>query len=116
MLVSIRYDNGYTYTCGLLRCSFRQGWAMRDAKTVGRVTGTATHTFLYHVPTIFPSTSLCRVAQGATWPTGLIIYMKKKKRLYVVPKMEVYKLGSKCLLLAGSDGTGDIPENPNIPI
>lgn len=44
-----RYMETLTYKCGLLRCSFRQGWAMRDAKTVGRVTGTATHTFLYYV-------------------------------------------------------------------
>ena len=36
---------GFTYTCGLLRCSFRLGWAMRDARSVERVTGTATHTF-----------------------------------------------------------------------
>ena len=48
----------YTYTCGLLRCSFRQGWAMRDAKTVGRVTGTATHTFLLYVPNDLCVTSL----------------------------------------------------------
>ena len=37
------------FSCGLLRCSFRLGWAMRDARSVGRVTGTVTHTFLYYV-------------------------------------------------------------------
>lgn len=36
--------------CGLLRCSFRLGWAMQEPWFVGRATGTATHTFLYHVP------------------------------------------------------------------
>lgn len=38
---------GFTYTCGLLRCSFRLGWAMRDARSVGRVTGTGPTLFLY---------------------------------------------------------------------
>ena len=43
------YLASYTYRRGLLRCSFRQQWAVQSLRSVGRVTGTDSRAFsLYY--------------------------------------------------------------------
>ena len=99
-----------------LLVSTRMGNARRqDRGTSNRYSNP--HFFVSCTKQHFKKPCLCRVAQGVTWPMGLIIHMdKKEKRAYVVPKLEVYKLKNKCYLLAGSNGTGNMPGNPNYPI
>ena len=48
----------YTYQRGLLRCSFRLLWAMREPRGVGRVTGTDSHVFSY------PHVTICKHAES----------------------------------------------------
>ena len=38
----------YTYRRGLLRCSFRQQWAVQSLRSVGRVTGTDSRAFFIY--------------------------------------------------------------------
>ncbi|MDE6800864.1 MAG: hypothetical protein K2P62_11655, partial [Phocaeicola sp.] len=39
----------YTYRRGLLRCSFRQQWAVQSLRSVGRVTGTDSRAFSLYI-------------------------------------------------------------------
>ena len=48
----------YAYQRGLLRCSFRLLWAMREPRGVGRVTGTDSHVFSY------PHVTICKHAES----------------------------------------------------
>lgn len=48
LLVKGAFKCHYTYRRGLLRCSFRQQWAVQSLRSVGRVTGTDSRaSFLY---------------------------------------------------------------------
>ena len=63
--------------CGLLRCSSMTDGQCETPWQVGRATGTATHTFLYHVPNNLISSNLhargCCVEQKKLHMTTVII-------------------------------------------